>query len=242
MKYIQELQNIGLNKKQAETYLACLKLGSSSVKPIAELANLPRTTTYTILEELYKKGFINRLIKKNIRYYCVGDPKNLIQKVKEGITNAEKIIPDLSNLFMNAKVLPETKLYQGENSIINAWEEILQDGIRYKNLRVITNLQPSESLKKYFPKFRKKRQQLKIFSKILLTNTLKSKQFVDNDNAVYQSSKLLPKDYNFNVSIIIVGNKIFFFSLKDEHTAVCIQNKQIVETIATLYDLIWTFC
>ncbi len=239
MKYSKELQNIGLTTKQAQTYLACLKLGSSSVKPISELVELPRTTTYEVLEGLYKKGFINRLIKKKIRYYSVEDPRILIKKVKDNLEGAEKIVPDLLGLFMSAKVLPEVKLYEGKEAVINAWEEILQEGKKYKTLRVITNLQPFETLKKYFPKFRQKRKEIGLFSKILLTNTPESEKFIVKDTVKFQETKLLPENYKFNVSVDIIGDKIFFFSLKNEYTAVVVQNKEIAQTIATLFELIW---
>ena len=95
MKYQKELENIGLTKKQAEIYLACLKFGSSSVQPVAEMVNLPRTTVYETLENLYKKGFVSRLIKRKIRYYSVEDPRILIKKIKNNLNEAEKILPDL---------------------------------------------------------------------------------------------------------------------------------------------------
>ena len=51
------LQNVGLDEKTAKVYMAVLALGTSSVKTIAEKAELKRPTVYLHLDELMQKGY-----------------------------------------------------------------------------------------------------------------------------------------------------------------------------------------
>ena len=51
------LKSIGLDDKEARVYMALLELGTATVHPIANKAEIKRPTTYLILEQLLKKRF-----------------------------------------------------------------------------------------------------------------------------------------------------------------------------------------
>ena len=75
MKLINQLEKIGLNKKQAEVYLACLEIGFSTAQNIAQKTTIKRTTVYDILEHLIKQNLVTQTIKGKKRFYVAEDPE-----------------------------------------------------------------------------------------------------------------------------------------------------------------------
>ena len=55
------IEKIGLSKKEAKVYLALLRIGQSSASLIAKNSGLKRPTTYLILEDLRKRGFVLKM-------------------------------------------------------------------------------------------------------------------------------------------------------------------------------------
>jgi sugar-specific transcriptional regulator TrmB len=51
----KKLKELGFNDNETKVYLSITKLGESSSANIAKKADLPRTTTISILEKLHKK-------------------------------------------------------------------------------------------------------------------------------------------------------------------------------------------
>lgn len=81
--FIKELQEIGLDKKEAAIYLAGLELGETTVQRIAQKARVNRTTAYRILEILREKGLISSYKKKGGTVIYAENPKKLYEKSKE---------------------------------------------------------------------------------------------------------------------------------------------------------------
>lgn len=57
---LQSLIQIGFTKTQANLYLALLKLGQTDGKTLSKKSNSPRTIVYRTLDELQKKGLVER--------------------------------------------------------------------------------------------------------------------------------------------------------------------------------------
>ena len=59
--YLDLLTSFGLKPQEAKVYLACLKLGESSVSQIARESGIQRTFVYDILDNLQKRGVISAI-------------------------------------------------------------------------------------------------------------------------------------------------------------------------------------
>ena len=58
MNIQQTLKNLGFSDNEAIIYMATLETGVAAAQDIAEKAELKRTTTYSVLEALVKRGFV----------------------------------------------------------------------------------------------------------------------------------------------------------------------------------------
>lgn len=96
---LTKLEQLGLTKKQAKIYLACLELGSGTAQQIAEKARLPKSTVYDIMNSLISNGLVHTYRKGKKKYFSAADPELLQDKLKRQKQALDEIFPELQVLF-----------------------------------------------------------------------------------------------------------------------------------------------
>ncbi|MFH1181818.1 MAG: helix-turn-helix domain-containing protein [Candidatus Woesearchaeota archaeon] len=81
---LHQLKDFGLNSYESKLWLALLSRGAATAGELSDIANVPRSRSYDVLESLEKKGFIMVKIGKPIRYMAV-QPEHVIERVKKRI-------------------------------------------------------------------------------------------------------------------------------------------------------------
>lgn len=74
----------GLNLYEVKIWTALLSRGVSTAGELSDIANVPRSRSYDVLESLEKKGFIIMKIGKPIKYIAV-DPEEVVERVKKNV-------------------------------------------------------------------------------------------------------------------------------------------------------------
>lgn len=75
---LQRLLEIGLNEGEAKVYLELLSIGTQLASILSKRIGLPRSTVYSNLKSLEKKGMVSFIIKKRVKFYSANDPNCLI--------------------------------------------------------------------------------------------------------------------------------------------------------------------
>lgn len=104
-------RRFALNLYEAKVWLALLSKGISTAGEIADIANVPRSRSYDILESLRKKKFIRTKEGKPLRYIAI-PPRDVIGGVKDYTEEKKKelmkkleeiekdeIVDELKNLY-----------------------------------------------------------------------------------------------------------------------------------------------
>lgn len=87
-----------LNLYEVKIWTALLSRGVSTAGELSDIANVPRSRSYDVLESLEKKGFIVMKIGKPIKYIAV-DPHEVVERVKKNMrTDAEDAVKRLESL------------------------------------------------------------------------------------------------------------------------------------------------
>ncbi len=106
---IKKIKDFGLNSYEAKIWTALLSRGVSSAGELSDIANVPRSRTYDVLESLEKKGFIIMKLGKPIKYMAIhpNEVLNVIKKkIKEESSRQEQLMEDLKT----SKILEELSL------------------------------------------------------------------------------------------------------------------------------------
>src|SRR5512137_868707 len=82
--FLNKLKDFGLNSYESKLWTALLSRGISTAGELSDIANVPRSRSYDVLESLEKKGFIVMKLGKPIKYIAV-PPEDVLERVKKRI-------------------------------------------------------------------------------------------------------------------------------------------------------------
>ncbi len=87
-----------LNLYEVKIWAALLSRGVSTAGELSDIANVPRSRSYDVLESLEKKGFVVMKLGKPIKYIAV-PPSEVLERVKKNMkTDAEEKVKRLEDL------------------------------------------------------------------------------------------------------------------------------------------------
>ena len=97
-QFLGKLKDFGLNTYECKLWTALLSRGVSTAGELSDIADVPRSRSYDVLESLEKKGFIIMKLGKPIKYLAV-PPKEVVERVKKrAIEEADSQVKILEGL------------------------------------------------------------------------------------------------------------------------------------------------
>ena len=106
---LNKLKTFGLNTYEAKLWMALLSRGVSTAGELSDIANVPRSRSYDVLESLEKKGFIMMKLGKPIKYVAV-KPSEVLERVKKRIENEALNQAMIIDKIKESDVLEELRL------------------------------------------------------------------------------------------------------------------------------------
>ena len=93
-----KLRDFGLNSYEIRLWVALLSRGVSTAGELSDIANVPRSRSYDVLESLEKKGFVITKVGKPIKYIAV-PPEEVFERVKRRIRqNSDERLAIIDNM------------------------------------------------------------------------------------------------------------------------------------------------
>ena len=242
MGLTHDLEKIGLSDKEAKVYLATLELGQSSVQDIAKKSLVNRATAYVILDSLISKGLISTYEKGKKTYYIAETPEvlNSILEVKkkdieENQRLIKKIMPDLRLIHNRQEDKPVVRFFEGKEGVLTMYSEMFS-----KDTKVMRNMYSLDLVQKRFSPMerevaRKKRIDRGIKTKVLY-NYKSGKRPSGPDG---ERIKLSDKEFPILTDLALFDDKVRIASLANKLSGVIIQDKDIYQTLVSLFDLAW---
>ncbi len=123
-RVLDMLKSIGLNLYERKLWVALLAKGSATAGELAEIANVPRSRAYDILQSLAEKGFVIIQGGKPIRYVAV-EPKEALERFKR---KYEEKIKEMVERIDRIK----------ESSVMKELENLYQKGLKFIEPEEIT--------------------------------------------------------------------------------------------------------
>ncbi|GAG02781.1 unnamed protein product, partial [marine sediment metagenome] len=82
--FLSKLKDFGLNTYESKLWTALLSRGVSTAGELSDIATVPRSRSYDVLESLQRKGFIIMKLGKPIKYIAV-PPEEVLERIKKKI-------------------------------------------------------------------------------------------------------------------------------------------------------------
>ena len=174
----------GLNLYEVKIWTALLSRGISTAGELSDIASVPRSRSYDVLESLEKKGFAVAKIGKPIKYIAV-PPSEVVERVKKNMfENAKKRVKMLDEL-KNTEMLNElntlhkqgielveptelTGALKGRHNLYNHLELMIRNAQKSVTMMTTTQglMRKIEGLKPVFEKIKKKGVKIRIAAPI----------------------------------------------------------------------------
>jgi sugar-specific transcriptional regulator TrmB len=176
--------SFNLNTYEARIWLALLMKGIATAGELADIADIPRSRAYDVLESLEKKGFVIMKLGKPIKYLAV-PPNEVVERVKRRyeesmvrrINELEKVktsdlIKELDALHKSGvgsiDVSEKSGAIRGQQNIISHLESMLKEA--QKNVNIVTTqltfVRDAIALKPIFYELRERQIPVRIITPI----------------------------------------------------------------------------
>lgn len=161
------LEQQGLDEREIAVYLGCLRQGDGTVLEISRQAKVKRSTTYLVLDELVKKGFVNSKQDKKSIHYFPTHPKKIVTSLKNQLAEAEEVVPELLSFYHDSSEKPSIALYDDMEGYAYTGDIVREAVMRGEELLVLGNVsffftESPQSAEPWFKLMRNKKYRAKI--------------------------------------------------------------------------------
>jgi sugar-specific transcriptional regulator TrmB len=251
--FMEKVKSFGLNSYEAKLWVALLSRGSSTAGELSDIANVPRSRTYDVLESLEKKGFIIMKLGKPIKYLAV-EPSEVVKRVQLNIKkdadlqiksmeeiNSSDLLNELTLLHKNGieSVNPSEHAgsFRGRDSTYDHLETMFKSA--EKSITIVTTekgfIRKISYFGKTLEKAAKRGVKIKIAAKIQDKSVLDSvKDFAEIRNTDLRSR-----------FVIVDGEEILFMIVDDEDVhpsydvGVWVNTPFFANALEQLFELSW---
>ena len=243
---ILTLQNYWFSEKEAKVYLAALSLWSAPASTIARHCNENRTTVYSILWDLVKRGLFSTVVKDAVTYYIPMDPELFVKQYEEKLKTLQEKLPELKAMYSMFWWLWKIKTFEWKNALKNLFLELATTDVDVKSfqwtivMKDYASIYPKEEINFY--------RQEKI-KKWIVTYRIKSDKRFNQDDEIkkdvqkeYKRKTLVLKNPEFDMksTIHIYGpNKVSFLFFEENYPYVLIiENNFVYRHMNSIFDFV----
>jgi len=239
-QFLGVLTDLGLKSQEAKVYLACLKLGQSTVGKIADEAGVQRTFVYDILKDLHAKGIVSSILLRGKMHFSAISVEKFKLVQQEKFRRFEVLIPEIKALEVSVGDRPRVQFYEGIDGVFAALNDTLNLPVGSELLAYATGTGLYEQEKERSDEYLKQRIKRKIFARSIAPDTLGTRVFTNKNKEQLRETRLVPADkFNFTNEIDIYGNKVAIMSVQGEFLAVIIESESVARTQRMIFELAW---
>lgn len=248
-------QYFSLNLYEVKIWAALLSRGVSTAGELSDIANVPRSRSYDVLESLEKKGFVIMKLGKPIKYIAA-PPSEVLERVKKNLrVDAEERVKQLENLkgteildelntlhSQGIELVEPTELsgsLRGRHNLYNHLELIIRNA--QKSVVIMTTSQglmrKVEGLKPTFDKLKKKGVKIRIAAPV-------SKEATNSAKEVNKVAEVRHTDHHARFCIVD-DKEIMFMVLHDQEVhptydlGIWVNTPFFANALSNLFDMAW---
>jgi len=252
--FLNKLKDFGINSYEAKIWTALLSRGVSTAGELSDIANVPRSRSYDVLESLEKKGFVIMKIGKPIKYIAV-PPEEVLERVKKNIKDdADKtvsmidelkgsdVLNDLVQLHQNGvEMLDPTDLsgsVKGRDSLYDHINMMIKDA--QKTIIIVTTAEGLNRKSDALIKSLKKAHQAGVEIKIAAPISKKTE-------AIKELKKIADvRNINLNARFCVTDSNSMLFMLSDDaqvhpsyDIGIWVNTEFFASAMQQLFELAW---
>ncbi|MBU1204667.1 MAG: hypothetical protein KKE93_02045 [Nanoarchaeota archaeon] len=254
--FLIKLKDFGLNSYESKLWTALLSRGVSTAGELSDIANVPRSRSYDVLESLEKKGFIIMKIGKPIKYIAV-QPEEVVERIKKKIDEetiykrklldtmkSAGVLNELNLLFKNGiKMIEPNELsgsLKGRQNSYNHLELLMKEA--KDNIILMTTIEGLERKNKSFKKTFKKLNDKGVKIRIAAPISSNSQKIAEELSKVAELRNIS----HIQARFCVIDNKDFWFMALDDKEVhptydlgIWIKTPFFASAMTKMFDSVW---
>jgi len=240
MKIEKILEEIGIEGKKAEVYLACLELGGATAYRIAKKAGIKRPTAYDIINSLMHEGLVHKNIKGSITYFSPTDPQGLLDRQRQKMERIHKVMPLLQNLYNAPKTKPFIQYFEGKEGIREMYEDSLKSLKKGDEILGYVAEGITQHLPEYTDDYVKRRIEKGIVFRGIYKAAAEIVPYMQKNKEQLRIGRVLSeKDFPIDVEINIYANKVAVATYGTEMFGMLIESIEYSKAQKVIFELAW---
>ncbi|MBI5798596.1 MAG: helix-turn-helix domain-containing protein [Candidatus Yonathbacteria bacterium] len=233
------LHQMGFSKNETKVYMAALESGPASTQELANRAQLPRTTVYSVLQQLIERGVVGKTTQQGKSRFLADPPEKLLSILNDLRAQLEKSLPQLEAIYNVSETKPKIFFYEGKGAIRKAFDDTLQvrpHEILMWNTDLYFNFERYGLDKHYIDH----RVELGIHAKrIAGEGSVWHTRNRPRDAQELSETVVVPRKIFWpGIEVNIYENKVVFMNFA-ENNSVIIESKAIADAMRQAYHLSW---
>lgn len=236
-----DLQELGLDKNEANVYVSLLKLGEVGASKIVRDTSLHGQTVYDALHNLEQKNLVRFNIEKGRKKFLAQSPSILVDLIERKKMVAHEIVEKIERKFSTID-FQDIEILKGQESFISNEFKILREMPEGSELLVFGGTGDSfiKNLKNQYNEYDFQRNKKSIKVKYLGGEKQKEYLTKSKDTRKNFEYKFLPDVFSGVTNICVFGTSAITIYLYDETiTTIVIRNKKIVESYIGFFESLW---
>jgi predicted transcriptional regulator len=237
----QKLTQSGLTEKEALVYHAALSLGPTTILRLSREAGTLRSSTYTIVEGLIRRGLMRREEVGLKMKFIAEDPENLRLVMERKMQDVGSVIPQLAELHKKSGKSRLIRVYEGLDALRNISQEVVRD-TKIGDYRYFIggSLSWKDVDAQWHARYLKWRSRIRIDAKFLFQNSERAHIHGALSRTLKQEVRILPPDVTLRSDILITPHRVIIERLSPPATAIVIEDEEIIHTYLMLFRLLWS--
>lgn len=239
------LQKLGMSQKEVKLYLKLLEFGTAGANNLGRAIGENRTTTYSLLHAMKKRGLISENKKGKVKTFSATNPQLLINHLLDDAQALKGLLPELLAISNKHAQKPKITFYEGVEGIKQIGEILLEvpGSVRESFMGIDPKTIHPEIKKYYETDFVNRRIEKGILYRGIVTGELPmGNRHQRTEKGQLRELKIIDmKKLPIKIHIdIFPRNKVALYSYrKDELMGIIIESPAFYETMRTVFTLAW---
>lgn len=234
------LTELGLTEHEARVYFASLSLGPSTVLRIADVAEVKRTTVYSVIQALQQQGLMRIEVKGFKKLFVAENPEKLESILEGRREKFRSALPEFAALYNLKGGESFIRYYEGRESIRSAYENLLAGTVPHDYYCSISEVgRWYEQDTEFFEALRQRRAKKNLDTRIIVNNTESSVAYKQKERIYNQKVKILPPNTELTSTISFTPSCIVFHQIIPPVVAIVVESKSIIQVHKEIFEIMW---
>lgn len=236
----------GLDEREAQLYLAGLRLGSAPASDYASATGINRITAYNALEQLARRGLFTLEKKMNAKCYAPVPPEYVAVEARKNADAVQRSLPEMRSLMGAHYRQPHVRFFDGWDGVRRVYEDTLtakSELLNFADSAVIRRFWPT-----YDDEYVAERVRRGIRLRGIAPDDAAGRKVHGEDRRSLREIRLVPaKDFDFSANEInIYDHTVAICCFEGGATTgdmfgVLIESTHVAEAQRQIFEMAWRY-